>query len=523
MGNLVLKKIVEDVKLAKIFTVMMDETTDVSGKEQASVMIRFVDTEEIIQERLIGLSAVSRTDSETLFKLLKDTLTSHDLNLSQVRGQCYDGASNMSGQYQGLQARVKHESPKALYVHCYAHCLNLVLVDAMKSNKMARNFFGTLESLYCFIRLSTCRHSLFQTMQHEFEAVAENDTDGRLNIKQLCDTRWACRFEAIRAVEANLQVIFKLLHAIDDETSQAKAAADTRGLLHQLQSFEFLLAMVVLKQLLEHTNVVSQYLQSKQIDLRAAVSSIQATLSVLRRYRNEEKFHECFETATSLAEMSGADTSIMLATRRKRVCQRLDMMWHTEYHHETVESKYRVEFYYQVLDSMTEQIERRFSQETQNLLVSFSYLQPEKLLKLDEEQESESSLQKLADFYGMNGSALKTEYSLFKVSRRDCLQNCKTVLDVLQVLHKTGLHRVYGELYQLYRLFVTLPVTTASCERSFSKLTIVKNNLRSTMAQERLENLIILSVENDITIELHYESIIDSFASMGPRRMQLIY
>ena len=97
------------------------------------------------------------------------------------------------------------------------------------------------------------------------------------------------------------------------------------------------------------------------------------------------------------------------------------------------------------------------------------------------------------------------------------------MLDVLQVLHKTDLHRVYGELYQLYRLFVTLPVTTASCERSFSKLTIVKNNLRSTMAQERLENLIILSVENDITIELHYESIIDSFASMGPRRMQLTY
>ena len=95
-------------------------------------------------------------------------------------------------------------------------------------------------------------------MQREFEAVVENDTDGRLNIKQICDTRWACRFEAIRAVEANLQVIFKLLHAIDDETSQAKAAADARGLLHQLQSFEFLLAMVVLKQLLEHTNVVSQ-------------------------------------------------------------------------------------------------------------------------------------------------------------------------------------------------------------------------------------------------------------------------
>ena len=318
-----------------------------------------------------------------------------------------------------------------------------------------------------------------------------------------------------------MQVVFELLHTIEDETSQAKAAADARGLLHQFQSFEFLLAMVVLKQLLEHTNVISQYLQSKQIDLGAAVSSIQATLSVLKRYRTDTKFHECFETAKSLADMLGVDIPTMLSTRRKRVSQRLDHMWQTEHQHETIESRYRAEFYFQVLDSMIEQIEQRFSQETQNLLVSFSYLQPEKLLKRGEEQESESSLQHLAEFYGMNGSALKTEYSLFKEARRDCLQICKTVLDVLQVLHQTGLHRVYVELYQLYRLFVTLPVTTASCERNFSKLTIVKNKLRSTTAQERLENLMILFVENDITTKLNYEAIIDNFASMGPRRLQL--
>lgn len=61
-------------------------------------------------------------------------------HLSQVRGQCYDWASNTSGQYSGLQARVNLESPKAFYVHCYAHCLNVELVDATMSNKTARNF-----------------------------------------------------------------------------------------------------------------------------------------------------------------------------------------------------------------------------------------------------------------------------------------------------------------------------------------------------------------------------------------------
>jgi len=266
MGGVVLKKIVEDIKTAKIFTVMMDETTDVSGNEQATIIIRFVDNEDSIQERLIGFSDVSRTDSETLFKLLKDTLTSQGLSLLNIRGQRYDGASNMSGEHQGLQARIKDEAPKPVYVHCYAHCLNLVLVDAMKRNKTARNFFGTLESLYCFIRHSTYRHTSFRTLQHEFETATEDATGG-LTMKSLCETRWECRYEAVRAMQANLQVVVKLLDAlIEENSSQAKALADARGLLLQIRSFEFLLAIVVLKQLLECTNVLSLYLQSKQID-----------------------------------------------------------------------------------------------------------------------------------------------------------------------------------------------------------------------------------------------------------------
>ena len=181
---------------------MMDETTDVSAKEQASIIIRFVDSEEVIQERLLSFSDVSRTDSETLFKLLKKSLVTHGLRMSQIRGQCYDGAGNMSGGYRGVQARGKEEAPKAVFVHCYAHCLNLVLVDATKKNKMARNFFGALESLYCFVRQSTIytyRHALFLNLQAEFEGSEQHATSacGR---KQLCETRWACRFEAIKAV-----------------------------------------------------------------------------------------------------------------------------------------------------------------------------------------------------------------------------------------------------------------------------------------------------------------------------------
>ena len=87
-----LHQIIDDIKSAEIFSVMMDETTDTSGKEQASLIVRFVDKSEKIQERLIAVASIPSTNAEILFTLLMDMLTSRGLDLSCIRGQCYDGA-----------------------------------------------------------------------------------------------------------------------------------------------------------------------------------------------------------------------------------------------------------------------------------------------------------------------------------------------------------------------------------------------------------------------------------------------
>ena len=117
--------------------------------------------EDYIQERLIGLVFAEHTDAASLKELLVTTINGFGLSLEQLRGQCFDGARNMCGIYNGVQAKVRAEQPKALYVHCYAHCLNLVIVDVTKRNKNARNFFGVIEKLYAFIKGSCARSQLF--------------------------------------------------------------------------------------------------------------------------------------------------------------------------------------------------------------------------------------------------------------------------------------------------------------------------------------------------------------------------
>lgn len=143
--------IVNDVKQAKMFSIGIDETSDVSRREQVSFVLRYVDRSGEIQERLLGMEHVSSTTAEALFDLVKMVLARFGLELRNLRGQFYDGASNMSGQFNGLQAKIQDINKSALYVHCYAHSLNLVLVSTISQNQASRNFFGVIQSLYNFI------------------------------------------------------------------------------------------------------------------------------------------------------------------------------------------------------------------------------------------------------------------------------------------------------------------------------------------------------------------------------------
>jgi len=93
-------------------------------------------------------------------------------------------------------------------------------------------------------------------------------------------------------------------------------------------------------------------------------------------------------------------------------------------------------------------------------------------------------------------------------------------LDLLKALHQFLLAET-SNIDIALRIFLTLPVIVASCERSFSKLKLIKTYLRSSMGQHRLTNLGILSIENSISKQLNYEDIIDEFALHKARKVAL--
>ena len=106
-----------------LFYVLIDESRDISTKEQMDVVLRFVDKKGHVVEHLLGFEHVTNTSALSLKAAVEDLFARHGLSLSRLRGQGYDGASNMRGEFNGLKTLIMKENEYAYYVHCFSHQL----------------------------------------------------------------------------------------------------------------------------------------------------------------------------------------------------------------------------------------------------------------------------------------------------------------------------------------------------------------------------------------------------------------
>ncbi|XP_076951777.1 uncharacterized protein LOC143625281 [Bidens hawaiensis] len=127
----VTKKLCEEIK-DDVFGLLADESSDVSQKEQMAVVLRYFDKHGVVKECLTGVAHVNNTSYATLKDAIVSLLSNNQLSIDQVRGQGYDGASNMRGKFNGLKALILRDNPSAHYIHCFAHQLQLVIVAVAK-------------------------------------------------------------------------------------------------------------------------------------------------------------------------------------------------------------------------------------------------------------------------------------------------------------------------------------------------------------------------------------------------------
>ncbi|XP_067142841.1 zinc finger MYM-type protein 1-like [Centruroides vittatus] len=211
--------IVNEIKEAKFYPLIIDLTPDISHVDQLTVIIRYV-LPSGIKERFWEFLPIFSHTGEKLEKVILEFLNNIDLDITNCRGQSYDNAFNMSGKYKGLQSRIEQHIFSVHFIPCANHSLNLIENAAAESCMEMTTFFNIVQELYVFFSSST----------HRWNALKKFCKSKHLSIKPICDTRWSARSDAVKSLKENYEEIKHCLRHfssnIDEKPLTRSEAAD---------------------------------------------------------------------------------------------------------------------------------------------------------------------------------------------------------------------------------------------------------------------------------------------------------
>jgi hypothetical protein len=503
----------------KYFSVILDCTPDVSHVEQISIIIRFVNFNINlrmleIREHFLAFCPITDTTGAGLTSFITEELPKHNLDINNLRGQGYDNGSNMRGKNNGLQKRLLELNPRAFYVPCAAHSLNLIVNDAANLNYHTTGFFSIIQELYKFFSSSTKRWDLLK----------KHITI--LTLKPLSETRWSSRIDAIRPLHNNLAEIYDALYEITTSTSfDQKTKYDAKCLAEKISTFSFICSIHVWHDVLTKVNFVSKILQSTNMNIQVALDALSDLDKFLVGSRTDEKFEILVNNAKKTAEKLEIEAEFETSRplRRRKTPKTFDYEHEDQAAQIDLKTSFKVNVYFYILDQALMSVKERF-----DLLFNhenvFSFLF--KLSNVQDRSQLFINCNRLRDKLSANDSVSDIDaddlceeiiscQSLFKDFNND-------ITKILEFIFLNNLTAICPNITISLRILLTMPVTVASAERSFSKLKLIKNYLRSTMSQERLSNLAVISIEENILEHIDTHDIIKEFANRKARRVEIL-
>ena len=162
------------------------------------VVFRYVDKNGNVVERFIGIEHVASTTAMSLKQTLDKLFSKHGLSISRLRGQGYDEASNMQGEYNSLKSLILKENKCAYYIHYFAHQFQLALVGLAKNYIDVQYLFSIIASLVNVVEASAKRRDIFLDKQamlvietlRNSEISSEQGLNQETSLRRFGNTRW---------------------------------------------------------------------------------------------------------------------------------------------------------------------------------------------------------------------------------------------------------------------------------------------------------------------------------------------
>lgn len=516
MADVVKSEIKDEILCAQYYCVIGDETKDLSKTEQMSVVVRYL-YNKVIHEEFIGYTPAEALDADGLCKYICGALFDVGLEIQNCIAQSYDGASVMSGIKSGVQSRIIDIVPWAMYIHCYAHQLNLIVVDSCKSSRYAADFFAMLQEIYNFISSSYVHVKWLELQKSDYP----HETP--VELKKLSDTRWTAQIRACHAVMKRFPTLITLLQQISDDNNRGRAFKAESILA--LLDLKFVFCLHIFTDILRDMKGVSDMLQKTQLQISYAMDMINLLKVSLADKRTDDQCDTYIANAKEQCIKVGLSCSVGRSSRTRNLPARLqgditvtEIIGRHESQSDGDESAFiRKNIYFPVIDTTLVQLNTRFSPECIAVLHGIDAFVPSSNQFLNI-----NTATAFAKHYKANEEDLSLE--LRQMTRM--LQRMKSEgrypeftsgQELLQFSNfADGYKDAFYELCRLARIACTIPITTASAERSFSSLKRIKTYLRTTMCDERLTDLAMLSIHSRRAKSIDLERVVDMFVNMYP-------
>ncbi|XP_018363748.1 PREDICTED: uncharacterized protein LOC108761630 [Trachymyrmex cornetzi] len=441
----------------------MDETADISRQEQVSISLRITTTDLETEEIFMGFYHTPNTKSETLFNILKDVFTRFHLPISNLRGQCYDGAAAMSGKSSRLQTR----------------------------------------DLITYIRDSPKRVEAFKQIQQELQSSDVEKEKTLPSLSSFYPTKWCMRVKSLKTIFANYEAIVMFLDECKTEKTCDSGKAE--GLLKFLEEFEFYFLLALSIKILERVEILNCELRKKDLSINESHDIVKIMKDGISTMR-DSGFDSLWEVAVKKAKK--LDLNDPKLPRHRRALKRLKTA--NAHVFKDPESYYK-KIYLETVDQLLFSLNERFQSETMDFLnncENFIIGNVADLASIVEFYDDDLDIDRLE---------LHRDMFIDMIKAKDLkVTNLKDAVNVLK--NDIAMVDCVSELVSLAKLVLTIPSSTCTAERSFSALRRLKTYLNSTMLQQRMNSIAILHVHREIAEKIDIDKLLNDFISKNKNR-----
>ena len=514
------RKIIRSLQLSSVFSILADKCQDISTQEELSICGRWL-VHGRPEEHFLTVLHVRSTDAATITEALQSFISQNQIDVNRMIGQGYDGAATFAGKVSGVYKRMQTLAAHAIYIHCSCHRLQLASIQAAESVIAIKKMFGTMTTLWKFFYYSPKKAEALKSIQTVLNLP-------ELKVVKPSTTRWLSHERCIQAICKELPALIVTLQQLYESSGDAEAY----GIVNLLSSITAISSIFLLSDVLNILARLNLFMQKKATDFSKLPIMLSCTLEELKSLRySEASWCTSAESAISSLETEHGIT-VKSRTGPNRAATAISSI-----------EEFRVHVAIPYIDQLMTNMNDRFSDEVVKLVVS-SVFNPSLLPDNESLLPSygNSQVQDLADFYGneativfegtsytspavVNKDELLLEWPTFKRAifqeKKSMLQSKNSVsMQEIKKEMEASFLAIFPETFKLMDILLALPIGTATVERSFSQMKMIKTRLRNRLSDVNLARLMRIAIEGPELSTIDFKEILDVFKECN-RRIQL--